>query len=174
MQKFSAKGFDLDKTITVKDTFFPYTRELAKIVDKRLLWIITYMYGVLLLKLQVISNDKFKEKILALFEGETHDTFRLGAHNVKDKIGFNESIKNLVNRTDLIITASPELLARVLFPENKIIGLVINYELGHNYCYGHRKLTRVLDAGIDGLHCFYTDNIHESSMKAISSYMVIV
>jgi hypothetical protein len=174
MQKFSSKGFDLDKTITINDTFLPYTLELAKISDNKILWILTYIRFAVLLKLGVISNDKFKERILVLFQREDADTFQRAAHRIKDKIAFNEIIKGRVNRSDIIITASPEIFAQVLFPENRIIGLVINYELGHNYCYGHRKLTRVLDAGIDGLQSFYTDSKYEASMKAISNSLIIV
>lgn len=174
MQKSFIQGFDLDKTITTKDTFLPFTYELSKITKQKVRWIFCFIKNVFLLKLNFISNNEFKDRVLFLFRNTETHYFVNAMDRIRHRISFNEELKSLIKPSDIIITASPEIIPKVLFPNNKVIGLVINYERGHEFCYGHNKLTRVLDEGIDNLSSFYTDNKNEASMKVISSKFIIV
>jgi len=143
--------FDFDKTLVNKDTLFGF----YKAVDgknktfqlKRLLMLIAaFAY-----KLNLINNDKLKKIGIALFlNGKTMTEITSAAESYVKSLQLNqiyhEEFLNCPKHKRIIISASPEIYLKKMFPDEVVLGTVLGFKtkevsLIFN-CYRHKKLLR--------------------------------
>jgi len=175
--------FDFDKTLTNRDTLVGFYRAVAGgdslFHIKRILLIAA---GVLY-KIGLIRNCTLKRIGVYLFlKGRTRDELDSAARRYCERIELNDIYLNHYQNTDgekWIVSASPEIYLRHLFPgdhvagttftysENKLMGLETNM-------FGQEKKKFLDEKGITHIHKLYTDSITDKSLMDISEDVYII
>ena len=123
--------FDFDKTLTNSDTLFGFYRTVAGgdplFLLKRILLIAT---GVLY-KTGLIKNRTLKRIGIYLFlKGKARDELEVAARKYCEQIEFNDIYWHHYQNTDgekWIVSASPEVYLRHLFPGDHVAGTTFTY-----------------------------------------------
>jgi phosphoserine phosphatase len=175
--------FDFDKTLTDRDTLFGFYR-IAAAGDplfhfKRLLLIAAGVFY----KIGLIRNRTLKRIGIYLFlKGKTRDELELAAQSYSEQIELNDIYVNRFQKTDgekWIVSASPEIYLRHLFPGDNVVGTTFTYS-GNKVVgleinmFGQEKKRFLGEIGITKIHKLYTDSISDKSLMDISENVYIV
>jgi phosphoserine phosphatase len=143
--------FDFDKTLIDKDTLFGFYKAVhgddLKFKIKRIILLV----GAILYKLKIITNDSLKKLGIALFlNKKSQKDIEKVSENYVQKLKLNSIYHNIYlsfpKEKRIIISASPEIYLNKLFPEENILGTILEFKktkvkLKLN-CYSHNKLSR--------------------------------
>jgi len=181
--KRSVSVFDFDKTLTDRDTLFGFYRTVAGgdplFLFKRILLIAA---GVLY-KTGIIKNRTLKRIGVYLFlKGRTRDELEIAARKYCKQIELNDIYLNHYQKTDgekWIVSASPEIYLRHLFPGDHVAGTTFTYS-GNKVMrleinmFGQQKKSFLGEQGITQIHNLYTDSIADKSLMDISENVYFV
>jgi len=181
--KRSVAVFDFDKTLTDRDTLFGFYRTVAGgdplFLFKRILLIAA---GVLY-KAGLITNCTLKHIGIYLFlKGTSREELKNAARKYSEQIELNDIYLNHYQKTDgekWIVSASPEIYLRYLFPDDRVAGTTFTYSenkvigLATNM-FGQEKKKFLGEKGITHIHKLYTDSIADKSLMDISEDVYIV
>jgi phosphoserine phosphatase len=177
--------FDFDKTLINKDTLFGFYRIVNSdgfvFKIKRLV----LLCAAVCYKLKLISNNTLKEVGIKLFlKGKSIDELTDASKRYAEKLELNNLYKNIFLQTPkdrrLIISASPEIYLKQVFPKEKIIGTLLSYKNDRVYglkanCYANKKLERFKQNYPDTvIEEVYSDSMSDKSLfeKAKRYYIV--
>ena len=175
--------FDFDKTLTDKDTLFGFYRSVADkdrfFYPKRFLLLIAGVFY----KTGLINNSTLKRVGISLFlKGRSRKELETAAQIYAKQIKFNDIYFNYYQKAEgekWIISASPEIYLRYLFPgenvagtiftftEEKVKGLKINM-------FGREKKRFLNEKGVNTIDVFYTDSLSDKPLMDISDEAHIV
>ena len=181
--KRSVAVFDFDKTLTDRDTLFGFYRTVAGgdplFFFKRILLIAA---GVLY-KAGLITNCTLKRIGIYLFlKGTSRDELEDAARKYSEQIELNDIYLNHYQETDgekWIVSASPEIYLRYLFPDDHVAGTTFKYSgnkvMGlETNMFGQEKKKLLGKKGITRIHRLYTDSIADRWLMDISENVYIV
>ncbi|NNF46409.1 MAG: haloacid dehalogenase-like hydrolase, partial [Desulfofustis sp.] len=118
--------FDFDKTLTDRDTLFGFYRTVAWGDRLFLIKRIFLNAAGVLYKTRLIQNHTLKRIGIHLFlKGTTRDELENAARKYCKKIELNNVYWNYYKKTNgekWIVSASPEIYLRNLFPDEKVAG----------------------------------------------------
>ena len=175
--------FDFDKTLTDRDTLFGFYRAVAGgdslFPFKRILLIAA---GVLY-KTGLIKNHTLKRIGIYLFlKGVTREELESVARQYCGQIQLNDIYRNHYQTTNgekWIVSASPEIYLRYLFPGDHLAGTTFTYSgnkvtgLKTNM-FGQEKKKFLVEKGITRIHRLYTDSFDDKSLMEISEHVYII
>lgn len=172
-------AFDFDKTLTYKDSFDEFVEFLVRKKRYKKLKLIYILIMRLLHKLGVISNLEFKAACVRIcFSGFSSAELEALALEFAKKIETNELYRSLnwpaLSDNIFVISASPEIYLKHLFPENIIIlGTKIacnnqKFTITRN-TYGIEKQKLLLEQGVNGLDLFFTDSKADAPLIEMSN-----
>jgi len=175
--------FDFDKTLTDRDTLFGFYRIVAGsdplFLFKRILLII----AAVLYKIGLIKNRTLKRIGVYLFlQGTTRDELEIAARRYCEQIKLNDIYLNIYKKTDgekWVISASPEIYLRYLFPGENVAGTTFTYS-GNKVkgleinMFGQTKKKFLGKKGITRVDKLYTDSIADKSLMDISENVYII
>lgn len=175
--------FDFDKTLTDKDTLFGFYRTVAGSNSlfqfKRML-----LNGAgVLYKVGLIKNHTLKRIGIYLFlKSVTRNELEIAARKYCDQIELNDIYLNHYQKTvgeKWIVSASPEIYLRHLFPGDQVAGTTFTYSgnkvIGlETNMFGQAKKKFLGEKGITRIHKLYTDSIADQSLMEISENVYIV
>lgn len=165
--------FDFDKTLTYKDSLTQFFYERMR--GWRILYFPYYIFLKILSKFKIISV--LREKELALTALCPTDLYSLNnlllgfAYHIKLNT-INEIVKASLSNGDrvLILSASPEIYLKNLYPLCEVIGLQFSYDKGviiSQHPYGGEKLRLLKTHGIERVDEFYYDSKSDESVFPI-------
>ena len=175
--------FDFDKTLTNRDTLFGFYRAVA--ADDPLFHLkrkLLLAAGVLY-KIGIIKNYTLKRVGICLFlKGTTRDELETAAKKYADQIELNEIYFDYFLKIDSekwIVSASPEIYLRHLFPGDHVAGTTFTYRgnkvLGlQTNMFGREKRNFLENKGITRIHSLYTDSIADKWLMEISENIYLV
>lgn len=181
--KRSVAVFDFDKTLTDIDTLFGFYRIVAR--DDRLFRqkrILLIAAGVLY-KAGLIKNRTLKRFGISLFlKGKTRDELESAARRYAKKIELNDIYLNHFQKTEgekWIVSASPEIYLRYLFPGEQVAGTTFTYGEGvvnglDINMFGMDKKRFLSEKGITRIHKFYTDSMTDKPLMDIAENVFII
>ena len=156
-------AYDFDGTIYDGDSSFDFYKYSLKRNKKVLLQIPVQLFGTILYILKIYDKTKFKEKIFSFVKRIDIDTY------VKEFWDINKSkIKKWYidqkDKTDVIISASPEFLLKPLEKEMdfKVIATKVNKYTGKFEslnCHDYEKIKRYEELYNKRIKRFYSDSI---------------
>lgn len=171
--------YDFDKTIYDGDSSIDFLKYAIK-QNKKCLLIFPKLFFSLCLYLTKIKEKEYFKSILFSFIkyfDNIDDLIQNFWITHKDKI--KNFYLNQKKDTDIIISASPELLLKPISKELnfKLIGTIINKKTGKvigKNCYGIEKVKRLKELNIVSCNNFYSDSLSDTPLKEIaaSSYIV--
>ncbi|MDH3378185.1 MAG: haloacid dehalogenase-like hydrolase [Gammaproteobacteria bacterium] len=175
--------FDFDKTLTDRDTLFGFYRTAAGgdplFGLKRVLLIAA---GVLY-KTGLVNNRTLKHVGIYLFlKGKTRDELEIAARRYCEQIELNDIYLNhyqKINGQKWIVSASPEIYLRHLFPGDQVAGTTFTFSgnkvMGlETNMFGQEKKRFLGEKGITHIHKLYTDSMADKSLMDISEDVYIV
>jgi phosphoserine phosphatase len=179
----SVAVFDFDKTLTDNDTLFGFYKSVAGndhgFFVKRMILIAA---GVLY-KMGFVKNDKLKSIGIALFlRGRTRNELEIAAREYAKQIKLNDIYFNNFQNTKgerWIISASPEIYLKLLFPDEKVAGTTFIYNedkvkrLATNM-FGMEKKLFLYEKGIKSINEFYTDSMSDKPLMKIADNVYMV
>ena len=181
--KKSVTVFDFDKTLTDKDTLFGFYRTVAG--SDRLFFakrILLLAAGVLY-KAGVLNNHRLKRIGISLFlKGRLRDELEDAAQKYAKQIEFNDIYYNYYQKTEgekWVISASPEIYLRYLFPGENVGGTTFMYSgkkvngLDLNM-FGSEKKKFLNGKGISRFSEFYTDSMSDKPLMDIADKVYLV
>jgi len=181
--KRSVAVFDFDKTLTDRDTLFGFYRTVAGggplFFLKRILLIVA---GVLY-KTGLTKNHTLKRIGIYLFlKGISRDELEIAARRYCEQIELNDIYLNHYRKTDCekwIVSASPEIYLRHLFPGDHVAGTTFTYSdnkvMGlETNMFGEEKKKFLGEKGITHIHKLYTDSIADKSLMDISENVYVI
>jgi phosphoserine phosphatase len=181
--KRSVAVFDFDKTLTNKDTLFGYYRAVAGHDPFFLLKRILLIGAGALYKTGLINNRTLKRFGIYLFlKGKPRDELEIAAQRYCEHVELNNIYLNHYQKTDgekWIVSASPEIYLRHLFPGDHVAGTTFRYRgdklagLQINM-FGEEKKKFLANNGITRIRELYTDSIADQSLIDISEHVYIV
>lgn len=179
----SVAVFDFDKTLTDKDTLFGFYRSVSGGDPLFLLKRIFLIVAAVLYKTELIENNTLKRIGIFLFlKGVTRDELEIVARRYSEQIDLNDIYLNHYRKTDgekWIVSASPEIYLRYLFPGDHLAGTTFTYSgnkvtgLKTNM-FGQEKKRFLVEKGITRIHSLYTDSIDDKSLMDISEHVYII
>ena len=172
-------AFDFDKTLTYKDSFGEFLKFSVRKKPYKNLKLTYILIMRLLHKLGVISNLKFKTECLRIcFSEFSCAELEALALDFAKKIETNELYRSLnwsaLSDNIFIVSASPEMYLKHLFPKNVIIlGTKIacsnhKFTITRN-TFGIEKQKFLLEQGVSGLDLFFTDSKADSPLIEMSN-----
>ncbi len=176
---------DFDKTLTYKDTIFPFFKYATKKNVSYPFKLGIYLGLMVLSKSGLISNFRLKDLGIKIFLKNLNKTqleekflkFRneIKMNKIFYKFNFNEE-----NTIYYVVTASFEDYVKYFFPKNvKVIGSKIKFEKGHPVglyfnSYKEAKLKALKKEKVNKIDIFYTDSFSDYPLAKISDKIVIV
>jgi phosphoserine phosphatase len=139
--------------------------------------------AAVLYKTGLFKNRTLKRIGVYLFlKGITRDELEIAARRYCEQIELNDIYLNHYQKTDgekWIVSASPEIYLRHLFPGNHVAGTTFTYS-GNKVTgleinmFGEEKKKYLGEKGITHIHKLYTDSITDKSLMDISEdvYMI--
>jgi len=181
--KRSVVVFDFDKTLTDRDTLFGFYRTVAGGDPLFFLRRLLLIAAAVLYKIGLIKNRTLKRIGIFLFlKGKTRDELETAARRYSEQIELNDIYLNNYKKTDgekWIVSASPEIYLRHLFPGDHVAGTTFTYSgnkvtgLKTNM-FGQEKKKFLVEKGITRIHRLYTDSIDDKSLMDISEHVYII
>lgn len=181
--KQSIAVFDFDKTLTYRDTLFGFYRTVAEGDPLFLFKRILLIGAGVLYKIGIIKNRTLKRIGIYLFlKGITRDELETAAQKYSEKIELNDIYLNHYQKTDgekWIVSASPEIYLRHLFPGDHVAGTTFTY-CGNKVMglktnmFGQEKKKFLRKKGITRIHRLYTDSIADKWLMEISENVYVV
>ena len=178
----SVAVFDFDKTLTDRDTLFGFYKTVADggplFHVKRILLIAS---GVLY-KARLIKNGTLKRIGIYLFLKDiSRDELEIAAQRYCKNIELNDIYLNHYQETageKWIVSASPEIYLRHLFPGEHVAGTTFTYKENRvvgldTNMFGEEKKSFLGKKGITRIHKLYTDSIDDKSLMDISENVYI-
>lgn len=143
--------FDFDKTLINKDSLFGFYKAVhgnnTNFKIKRVLLLI----GAILYKLKIISNDGLKRLGIFLFlndqnQKDIEKSSQLYVQTLVLNSLYYDIFLNYPKEKRIIISASPEIYLKKMFPDEKVLGTVLDFKTSKVRlklnCYKHNKLLR--------------------------------
>ncbi|MDZ7755204.1 haloacid dehalogenase-like hydrolase [Rhodohalobacter sp.] len=175
--------FDFDKTLTEKDTLFGFYKSVAG--SERMFFakkIILITAGVLY-KIGLIKNRTLKGIGFFLYlKGKKIEDLEIAAKEYSKKIELNAIYKNYFQKKEgdkWIISASPEIYLKYVFPNEKIAGTQLSYDGGtvkglKLNMFGEEKRKFMTENGISKIDELYTDSMSDKPLMDISEKVFLV
>lgn len=177
--------FDFDKTLTYKDTVFPFFLDVSRKGIPFFFKVPLFFFCMVLFKLKLISNSTLKRIGVYFFlRNQRLSLLKEKSREFADKIKFNELFMTYdfsdPSEDIYIISASFEIYLKEIFQESvKIIGSDLTIKngivqcLGSN-CFGERKVELLKEENIEKIDMLYTDSLSDLPLAKISSDIIVV
>lgn len=165
--------FDFDKTLTYKDSLTQLFMEMMR--GWRIIFYPYYLSLKVLSKLKIISVFREKELTMRALFPQSETALSLLLKNFAFRIELNplnEKVTDeIVNSNQVVIlSASPDVYLKELFPQCQVIGMQIKVDKGiqiTQHPYGEDKLKCLLDRGIKVIDEMYYDSKSDESLLPI-------
>jgi phosphoserine phosphatase len=177
--------FDFDKTLINKDTLFGFYKivhgdGLIFKIKHLILLIFAIFY-----KLKIIDNNKLKKIGIRLFlKGKTKEEIDIAAVNYAKTLKLNRLYDTIFLKTPkekrIIISASPAVYLKKVFPGEKVLGTLLNYEQNRlkglkKNCYGKNKVEFLKEIAPDLIiEKVYSDSMSDKPLFEKSEEYYIV
>jgi hypothetical protein len=169
--------FDFDKTLTNYDTMTDFFMFCVKKKPIKLVLLPLYLLFKVLAKLKIISIKKEKELSLFILAPKNINEFKEDCMLFSKSIRFNKIKEifdneiNLGNRV-IILSASPELYLKLIFPFVEVLGTTFNVKKNKivsidRHPYGKDKLSALYEIGIKEFDTFYYDSKSDEELFPI-------
>ena len=181
--KRSVVVFDFDKTLTDRDTLSGFYKTVAKGDPLQFFKRMLLITAGVLYKTGLIRNRTLKRIGIYLFlKGVSRDELDIAARRYSEQVELNDIYLNYYKKTDgekWIVSASPEVYLRRLFPGENVAGTTLTYRgdrvLGlETNMFGQEKKKFLGEKGIIEIRKLYTDSITDQSLMDISEDVYIV
>ena len=157
-------AYDFDETIYDGDSSVDFYFYCLKRNKKVLLQLPVQLWGTILYGLKIVDKTKFKERIFSFLKRIDHveeyveDFWKTHDKNIK------EWYKKQQEKTDVIISASPEFLLKPLEKKYSffVIATKVNEKTGKfesKNCHDYEKIKRYEEIYSKKIKQFYTDSI---------------
>lgn len=173
-------GYDFDKTIYEGDSSVDFYKFCLKKNKKVLLMLPIQIYGLILYILGIIEKTKFKEYVFSFLKKiDDVDSYVKEFWKANDK-KIKDWYLSQKEKTDIIISASPEFLLKPLERKYKfkVIASKVNKKTGKfegKNCYGYEKVNRIKKEEKNiKFKSFYSDSMSDKPMMDIADNAYLV
>lgn len=172
--------FDFDKTLTYKDSLTQFFIERMK--GWRIIFLPYYVLLKVLSKFKIISVLREKELAMAVLFPKNQlelDKLLIDFASRIELNPLNDKVVGVLNNGNevIILSASPEIYLKELYPQCQVIGMQIKVNNGiqiTQHPYGDEKIKCLLNRGVTEIDEMYYDSESDESLLPIckKSYKV--
>lgn len=173
-------GYDFDETIYDGDSSVDFYFYCLKRNKRVLLQFPVQLWGLILYLFHIIDKNKFKERLFSYLKRvDDIDTYIKDFWKEKKK-NIKKWYFNQHEKSDIIVSASPEFLLKPLEKELdvKIIGSVVDKKTGKflkKNCHDYEKVKRFnKESKNKKLKAFYSDSMSDKPMMEIAKEAYLV